>query len=70
MANSLKFREYDFHFTFGNGTHNHAHGESQLPEEMTWLWRDYDPAKTSQEFVQDPGEKEQPVWQVMQLNRK
>ena len=46
MANSLKRQDYDFHLSLGNGTHNGAHGNSELPEEMTWLWRDYDPAKT------------------------
>ncbi len=50
MANALKFREYDYHFSFGKGTHNTAHGAAEFPAEMTWLWRDYDPAKNSQEY--------------------
>jgi len=29
-----------------------------------------DPAKTSQDFVPDAGEKDQPAWRVVQLNRK
>ncbi len=70
MANSLKFRDYDFHFAFGNGTHNHAHGESQLPEEMMWLWRDYDPAKTEQVFQMDPLEKAKPMFRVKIYNRE
>ena len=70
MANALKFKSYDYHFSFGVGEHNDAHGAAELPDSLTWLWRDYDPAKTSQEFVQDPGEKDQPVWRVVQLNRK
>lgn len=70
MANALKFKGYDYHFSFGVGEHNDAHGAAELPEALTWLWRDYNPAKTSQEFVQDPGEKDQPVWRVIQLNRK
>lgn len=70
MANALKFKGYDYHFSFGVGEHNDAQGAAELPESLTWLWRDYDPAKTSQEFVQDPGEKDQPVWRVVQLNRK
>jgi len=70
MANALKFKGYDYHFSFGVGEHNNAHGATELPESLTWLWRDYDPAKTSQEFVQDPAEKDQPVWRVVQLNRK
>lgn len=70
MANALKFKGYDYHFSFGVGEHNNAQGAAELPDSMTWLWRDYDPSKTSQEFVQDPGEKDQPVWRVVQLNRK
>lgn len=70
MANALKFKGYDYHFSFGVGEHNDAHGAAELPESLTWLWRDYDPAKTSQEFMQDPGEKDQPVWRIAQLNRK
>lgn len=69
MANALKLREYDFHFVFGNGTHNHAQGESELPEEMMWLWRDYDPAKTEQVFEQEPAEKAKPFFRVKIYNR-
>ena len=70
MANALKFKGYDYRFTFGVGQHNNAQGATELPESLTWLWRGYDPAKTSQDFVQDPAEKDQPTWQVVQLNRK
>jgi len=70
MANALKFKGYDYHFSFGVGEHNNGQGSAELPEAMTWLWRDYDPAKTSQDFVQDPAEKDQPSWRVVQLNRK
>ncbi len=70
MANALKFKGYDYHFSFGVGEHNDAQGAAELPEALTWLWRDYDPAKTSQEFVQDPAEKDQPAWRIVQLNRK
>jgi enterochelin esterase-like enzyme len=70
MANALKFKGYDYHFSFGVGQHNNGHGAAELPEALTWLWRDYDPAKTSQEFVQDPAEKDQPVWRAVQLNRR
>ncbi len=69
MANALKIRDYDFHFVFGNGTHNHAQGESELPEEMQWLWRDYDPAKTEQTFEMEPAEKAKPVFRVKIYNR-
>ncbi len=70
MANALKFKGYDYHFSFGVGEHNNAQGAAELPDAMTWLWRDYDPAKTAQEFQPDPGEKDQPVWRVVELNRK
>ena len=70
LANALKFKGYDYHFSFGWGEHNNAQGAAELPESMSWLWRDYDPAKTSQEFTQDPAEKDQPVWRVVQLNRQ
>ena len=61
MANSLKTKGYDFHFSFGKGTHNPGQGSAEFPEEMVWLWRDYDAAKTEQEFVADPEEKNRPV---------
>ena len=69
MANSLKLQSYDYHFSFGVGTHNQAQGSAELPETLTWLWRDYDPAKTSQDFVQDPAEKAAPLWRVT-VNRQ
>jgi enterochelin esterase family protein len=69
MANSLKTREYDFHFSFGKGTHNSGHGAAQFPEEMTWLWRDYDPAKTEQQFTPDPAEKSKPYFRVTITSR-
>ena len=37
---------------------------------LTWLWRGYEPSKTSEEFVQDAAEKDQPVWRIVSLNRK
>ncbi len=69
MANSLKTREYDFHFSFGKGTHNPGHGAAQFPEEMIWLWRDYDPAKTEQQFMPDPAEKTKPYFRVTITSR-
>jgi enterochelin esterase family protein len=69
MANSLKMREYDFHLSFGSGTHNGAHGNSETPEELTWLWRGYDPAKTEQSYEMDPAEKEKPFFRVKIYNR-
>ncbi len=45
LANSLKLREYDFHFRFGFATHDSAQAALDLPESLTWLWRGYDPAQ-------------------------
>ncbi len=70
MANSLKMREYDFAFRWSLGTHSTSHGNAELPEALTWLWRDYDPAKTSQQFTMDPAEKDRPYIRVVELNRE
>ena len=69
MANSLKLMGYDFHLSFGNGTHNGAHGNSELPEELIWLWREYDPAKTQQEYTMEGSEKTKPLFRVRPYNR-
>jgi len=69
MANSLKGMGYDFHFSFGKGTHNGAGGAAEFPEEMIWLWRGYDAAKTEEEFTQDPAEKSEPLFRVEVVNR-
>jgi enterochelin esterase-like enzyme len=69
MVNSLKMREYDFHFSWGGGSHNAAHGNAELPEELTWLWRDYDPAKAEQIYTMDPAEKSKPMFRVKINNR-
>ena len=69
MANSLKFREYDFHFRFGTAAHGGAQAALDLPESLVWLWRDYDPKQTSQEFAMDPAEKEKPFFRVSITNR-
>jgi len=70
MANALKSREYDFHFSFGKGSHNSAHGAAEFPAEMIWLWRDYDPAKTSQTYELEPSEKSKPIFRVTVTNRE
>lgn len=69
MANSLKMRGYDFHFSFSPGTHNGAHGGARMPEALTWLWRDYDPSKTSQNYEQEESEKAKPLFRVKIYNR-
>ncbi len=69
MANALKTRGYDFHFSFGKGTHNSGQGAAEFPDEMLWLWRDYDPAQTSQEFAPNPAEQVIPYFRVELLDR-
>jgi len=69
MANALKQNGYDFHLSFGSGTHNGSHGTATLPQSLAWLWRDYDSAKTSQIYEQSAEEKLQPVFRVRTLNR-
>src|SRR5271165_4231354 len=69
MANALKMKDYDFHFSFGKGTHNSAQGAAQFPEEMVWLWRDYDPGKTAQTYEMEVSEKSKPVFRVTVTNR-
>jgi enterochelin esterase family protein len=69
MANAFHINGYDFHFSFGKGTHNPGQGEAEMPESMAWLWRDYDPAKTSQTYEQDAAEKAKPVFRVAIMNR-
>lgn len=70
MANALKTREYDFRFSFGKGTHNGAQGAAQFPQEMIWLWRDYDPSKTEQQFTMEPAEKDKPYFKVAIVSRE
>ena len=69
LANALKLKGYDFHFSFGKGTHNSGHGAAQFPQEMIWLWRDYDPANTAQTYEVEPSEKAKPLFRVSITNR-
>jgi enterochelin esterase family protein len=69
MANSLKRQGYDFHLSFGTGTHNGAHGNSEAPLELAWLWRDYDPAKTEQTYQMEPTEAAKPLFRVRLVDR-
>lgn len=70
MANSLKMKGYDFHLSFGTGTHSRSGGYAELAEEMVWLWRDYDPAKTEQTFEMEPAERDKPMFRIKALNRE
>ena len=69
LANSLKMKEYDFRFLWGNAQHNTTHGDSLLPEALEWLWRGYDANRTSEEFTMDPAEKDKPYFRIRALNR-
>jgi enterochelin esterase-like enzyme len=69
LATALKLKDYDFHLSFGAGTHNSAQGAAEFPEEMIWLWRDYDPAKTEQSYEMEPSEKAKPTFRVSITNR-
>jgi enterochelin esterase family protein len=69
LANSLKLKSYDFHFRFGEGMHAIAQGAMDLPESLTWLWRDYDPAKTAQTYEIEESERVKPVFRVRIANR-
>ncbi|MCC6587305.1 MAG: esterase [Bryobacterales bacterium] len=70
LANSLKLKEYDFYLSWGNGTHARMGGNVEMAEELIWLWRGYDPAKTSDTFIMDPAEKDKPFFRVKALNRE
>ena len=69
MANSLKRQLYDFHFSFGNGTHTRIGGQVEAPAELVWLWRGYDPAKTEQKYEMDADEQAKPLWRIRSFNR-
>jgi enterochelin esterase-like enzyme len=69
LANSLKLKGYDFHLSFGKGTHNPGQGAAEFPEAMVWLWRDYDPRKTAQAYEMEPSEKSKPLFRVSVTNR-
>jgi enterochelin esterase family protein len=70
MANSLKMAEYDFQFRWGTNAHDAGLRDAEAPLALEWLWRDYDAAKTGQEFVMDSAEKTKPYYRVKALNRQ
>src|SRR5882724_7605607 len=69
LANALKLKGYDVHLSLGKGTHNSSHGATEFPEEMIWLWRDYDPGRTEQTYEMEPSEKSNPLFRVSVTNR-
>lgn len=48
MAASLAYKKYDYKFVYGEGGHNGNHGGAILPDSLRWLWRDYQPKRSSQ----------------------
>lgn len=70
MANSLKLKGYDFHLSWGTGTHSRNGGHAELAEELVWLWRDYDPSKREQTYEMEPAEREKPLFRIRALNRE
>jgi enterochelin esterase-like enzyme len=69
MAQALKTRLYDFHFRYGNAAHNSAQWALDLPESLAWLWRGYDPDKTSERYEQEEAERVRPLYRVQVVNR-
>ena len=70
LANSLKKKGNDYHFSLGPGTHSQRQASAELPASLEWLWRDYDPGKTTQEFTQEASETAAPRWRVVTMNRE
>ena len=70
MANALKLKGYDFRFSFGSGPHTANEGGAEFADEMLWLWRGYDPSKSSATFVQDPAEASKHPFRVRIVNRE
>lgn len=68
MANSLKMQGYDFKLRWTTSAHGGG-GSPDRAEGLIWLWRGYDPSKTSEEYQQDPAEKDKPYFRVKALNR-
>lgn len=69
MANALKLKGYDAHFSFGTGPHTAAVGGAEFADEMRWLWRGYDPAKTAETFTPDAAEASKPPYRVGIVNQ-
>lgn len=42
MVSALDYRGYDYKFTFGEGGHSQYHCGAILPDDLIWLWRDYE----------------------------
>ncbi len=42
MASALEYRGYDYQYILGEGGHSMFHAAQIFPENMIWLWRDYE----------------------------
>lgn len=69
LAQALKTGLYDFHFRYGTAAHNSAQWALDLPESLAWLWRGYDPNKTSEVYEQEESERAKPLYRVQVVNR-
>jgi enterochelin esterase-like enzyme len=70
LANAFKAHGYDFRFRFGDGYHSTSQGALDLPDALTWLWRDYDAERKGQVFGQSEEERSQPIFRVRITNRE
>ena len=69
MANALKLKGYDFHFSFGKGTHNSGPGRSRISRGDDLALEGLRPGKTTQAYEMEPSEKSKPVFRVSVTNR-
>ncbi len=69
LANALKLKGYDFHFSFGSEGHSQKHGGAEFAEELTWLWRGYNPALTAETYTQEAAEAAKAPFRVTITNR-
>ncbi len=67
-TNSLKIKGYDYHFSFGVGTHSQRQGSAELPESGGNSGGITIPAKKSQEFT-PLTEERQASMAHLQMNR-
>ncbi len=70
MANALKLKGYDFHFSFGAGPHTDNEGGAEFAQSLEWLWRGYDPNKNAATYTQEPIEATKPPFRVSITNRQ
>ena len=59
MANALKTRDYDFHFSFGKGTHNSGHGAARVSRGDDLAVAGLRPGEDRAEVHEGPGGEEQ-----------